>query len=138
MKTHELARALKQLGDILSASPNLELREVCVASADTVRKGRSSNMAVSLSTLVDLARVDKQQWLSFIEENQFPIETRPRDAARDILGKLLVYLEENAEARQKLKAIATRKAGGQASPELMKALAYLLKENKENNEQPPE
>ena len=106
-----------------------------MASADSVKQGRSSNMAVSLSTLVDLARVDKQQWLSFIEENQFPIDTRPRDAARDILGKLLVYLEQNAEARQKLKAIATRKSGGQASPELMKALAYLLKEN---NEQPPE
>jgi len=91
-------------------------------------------MAVSLSTLVDLARIDKQQWLSFIEENHFPIEFRQRDAARDILGKLLAYLEENPDAREKLKAIATKKSG-QASPELMKALAYLLKDN---NERPPD
>ncbi len=134
MKTHELARALKQLGDILLAAQNLELRDVAVTSEDSVRKGRTSNMAVSLSTLVDLARIDKQQWLSFIEENHFPIEFRQRDAARDILGKLLAYLEENPDAREKLKAIATKKSG-QASPELMKALAYLLKDN---NERPPD
>lgn len=133
MKTHEFARALRQMADVLTSAPNMELREVQVASADSIRKGQqTSNIAVSLSTLVDLARIDKQQWLTFIEENQFPIEARPRDAARDILGKLLVYLEENPAARQRLKAIATKRSG-QASPELMKALAYLLKENNEQS-----
>jgi hypothetical protein len=83
-------------------------------------------MALSLSTLVELSRVDKRQWLALIDELGFPIEIRPRDASRDIIGKLLTYLESNESARERLKTKAASK-GAQASPELMKALNSLLK-----------
>src|SRR5712691_7134220 len=59
----------------------------------TARPVSTSQIAVNLSTLAELARIDKRQWLNFAREYHLPIETRPRDAARDILGKVLVYLE---------------------------------------------
>ena len=125
MKTHDLAKALRLLASLLEKSANIPLEEATVATASD-SKLNSSQMAVSLSTLVELSRVDKQQWLAFIKELGFPIEVGPRDGARNVLGKLLSYLENNKDAREKLKTKAASK-GSEASPELMKALSSLLK-----------
>jgi hypothetical protein len=76
-------------------------------------------------------RLDKQQWLNFAREYHLPIETRPRDAARDILGKVLAYLESNPEARKELKEKATKRVS-ETSPELMRAFAFLLKDDLNN------
>ncbi len=126
MKTHELAKALRTVACLLEKSTNVALDEVAFTTT-TAAKLNNSQMAVSLSTLVELSRVDKQQWLVFIKDLGFPIEVRPRDASRDILGKLLNYLESNEAARQTLKTKAASK-GAEASPELMKALSSLLKD----------
>lgn len=126
MKTHELAKAIRTLASVLERSSNISLEEAKLTSAST--KMDSSQMAVSLSTLVELSRVDKQQWLVFINDLGFPIEIRPRDASRDILGKLLNYLETNETAREQLKTKAASR-GAEASPELMKALSSLLKDS---------
>lgn len=128
MKTHELGRALIELARALQAGPSLDLKDIVLQSATTARQTSTTNIAVNLDTLIDLARIDKSQWLAFIQENAFPIEARPRDASRDILGKVLRYLEENADARAKLKENVIRKTG-QASPELMKALSFLLRDS---------
>jgi hypothetical protein len=126
MMTHDLARALGILAKVLREAPNSDIKELEHAFSQPRLVQNTSNIAVNLSTLVELSRVDRQQWMSLITEYGFPISMRPRDASRDILGKLLRYLEENPAARQKLKAGVIGK--GQASPELMKALAVLLKE----------
>jgi len=84
-------------------------------------------MALSLSVLADLARIDKRQWLSFVRDNDLQIDTRPRDGSRDILDKVLRYLMENTEAREQLRDRVARRSS-QTSPELMKAFAYLLGE----------
>ena len=125
MKSHDLAKALKSLASLIESSPNVPIEELNVGSRNMLQRD-SGQLAVSLSTLVDLSRVDKQQWLSFIDELNFPIDVRPRDASRDILGKLLNYLDANPNARQRLKTQAAVK-GSKESPELMKALASLLK-----------
>lgn len=125
MKTHELAKALRLLASLLENSANIPLEEAIVIAASD-GKLNSSQMAVSLSTLVELSRVDKQQWLAFIKELGFSIEVGPRDGARNVLGKLLSYLEINKDAREKLRTKAASK-GSEASPELMKALSSLLK-----------
>jgi hypothetical protein len=125
MKTHELAKALRTVASMLEDAANIPLEEATITT--TAAKLNSSQMAVSLSTLVELSRVDKQQWLAFIKDLGFPIEIRPRDASRDILGKLLSYLETNEGARERLKTKAASK-GAEASPELMKALSSLLKD----------
>jgi hypothetical protein len=113
---------------MLEGAPDLPLEQTVVSSR-AARELSSGQIAVSLSTLVELSRVDKQQWISFIKELGFPIEVRARDASRDILGKLLTYLETNESAREQLKTKASAK-GAQASPELMKALSSLLREPK--------
>jgi hypothetical protein len=125
MKTHELAKSLRLLASLLEISDNIPLEEVTV-TAISGSKLNSSQMAVSLTTLVELSRVDKQQWLAFIKELGFPIEVSPRDGSRNVLGKLLSYLETNKDARDKLKTKAASK-GSEASPELMKALSSLMK-----------
>lgn len=125
MKTHELAKALRAFAALLERAQNLPLDEVAVV-AKSVSKPSSSHLAVNLSTLVELSRVEKQQWLAFIQELGFPIDVRPRDASRDILGKLLNFLESNEDARESLKSKAVSK-GSDASPELMRALSSLLR-----------
>lgn len=126
MMTHDLARALSALAKVLREAPNSDIKEIEQVFGQPRLIQNTSSIAVNLSTLVELSRVDRRQWMSLITEYGFPISMRPRDASRDILGKLLRYLEENPAARQKLKAGVIGR--GQASPELMKALAVLLKE----------
>lgn len=128
MKTHELARALEVLAKFLRSEPNVELQDLSQElGSNSNRVLHSEEIKIGLSHLVALSRVDKQQWISLIREHEFPVDIRPRDASRDILGKLLRYLEKNPNAREELmrKSPADSK---ETSPELMKALSSLLKE----------
>lgn len=113
-----LARALEKMPD-----QSLE-RMIEAVRSDTARQAGS--IPVALSTLVALSAFDKSQWEALIEENGFPIQVRPRDAARDVLGKLLNYLENNPAARQAMVSSAGKERS-KASPELMRALQQLLK-----------
>jgi hypothetical protein len=128
MKTHQVANTLKLLAAALEAGPNIELRDDILLGKPSVPPD-TSTMALSLSALTDLARIDKRQWLAFVKENSIPLNLRERDASRDILGKVLAYLEKNPAAQERLKQSARRKSG-QTSPELMKAFALLLGESK--------
>jgi hypothetical protein len=126
MKSHELANALSILARLLKSGPDVELSRLKVRDTLGGIQG-SEGLAVNLATLVSLSNVDKSKWVELINEHGFPIDIRPRDGSRDVLGKLFSYLETNIEAQEKLKASATRPSG-KASPELMKALATLLKD----------
>jgi hypothetical protein len=126
MKSHQVGKVLRRLSEILERAPDAELDELFISDHNP-RPTTTSQIALNVSTLAELARIDKQQWLSFIREYHLPIEARPRDAARDILGKVLAYLETNQEARQSLKE-RTSKRVSETSPELMRAFAFLLKD----------
>ena len=126
MRTHELAQALTTIARILRGTRNQELEEFG-ASLRKNKQLSSGQVEIGLSQLVALSRVDKQRWISIIKGYDFPIEVRPRDASRDILGKLLRYLESNPEARRRLQRGALN-TPNQASPELLRALSYLLKD----------
>jgi len=104
--------------------PDQELDDFRLAPRQT--KPDPASIPMALSTLVALARFDKAQWLEIIRQYNFPIEIRPRDASRDILGKLLNHLEQNPESRKRL-SIDAQRARPDTSPELMKALQLLLK-----------
>lgn len=127
MKTHDIAKALAEMARLLRTGPNIDIEDLQSLSFAPRLAPNETEIPVALSTLVSLSRVDKQQWMALIKDLRFPVEVRPRDASRDILGKLLRYLEVNAEARKKLSESAKRKAPS-ASPELMSALASLLKD----------
>jgi hypothetical protein len=128
MRTHQLAKALRVLANALEAAPNEELTEDLLKPQLAIPFDNST-LAVSLSTLTNLARIDKKQWLMFITENKIPVQWRERDASRDILGKVLAYLEKNPDAQERLKQ-SVRKKSSQTSPELMRAFAFLLGETK--------
>ena len=127
MKTHELAYALTQLAKLLREMPNMELGSVRLIPEGQVLISDDKSIAVNLHTLVQLSSIDKQQWITFIEEQGYKIDVRPRDASRDVLDKLLKYLEKDSEAREKLKNSIGDKAS-KASPELLRALSTLLKD----------
>lgn len=126
MKTHELARALRVMAEVLDRAPNqyLDTINLALGSSDNISMPQ---MAVNLATLTDMSRIGKTQWIEFVREYKLPIDFRARDAARDILGKVLNYLESNADARKALKEKVTKRQEN-TSPELMRAFAFLLKD----------
>jgi hypothetical protein len=125
MKTHDLAKQLVTLSKALRQLPNMPVEDLGLATPHR-RSIEPSSIPVALSTLVALNDIDKRQWIYFIHENGFPIEIRPRDASRDILGKLLKFLEQNPEARGRLTSAAQRERTSTA-PEIRRALDLLLK-----------
>lgn len=125
MKTHELAKALSAMSQLLKRRESLDLDEVDLTSRRHPQT-TSDMIPVALSTLVALAKFDKSQWLEIIKAYDFPVEVRPRDASRDILGKILRHLEESPEARNRLAHQAT-KSQSDTSPELLRALQLLLR-----------
>lgn len=124
MKTHEIANILISLANVLKAAPNQELTDF--GRGKPAKKLKDSDVPLALSTLLALSELDKGQWLNVINEFNFPIEIRPRDASRDILGKILSHLAQNPDARKRL-SLAAQGGRSETSPELMKALSFLLK-----------
>lgn len=130
MQTHELADALKKLASLLKRGPNVDLSILTgVTQQDTKpprpELGSRDDLPLALNALVSLSRVDKKEWLELIDDLGLTITVRPRDASRDILGKVLKVLETQPEARERLQQrIRNRSAHG--SPELARALSSLL------------
>ena len=128
MNTHELANALRLLAKALKQGPKIEIDDIDQLLTTKMRFDVGSNrFKVGLNQLGALSRIDKTKWLDLIEEYNFPIATRPRDASWDVIGKVLRYLEKTPEAREKIKRTIAYDTG-KASPELMKALSILLKD----------
>lgn len=128
MNTHELANALRLLAKALKQGPKIEIDDLDQILTTKMRLDVGSNkIKVGLNQLAALSRIDKTKWLDLIEEYNFPIACRPRDASWDVLGKVLRYLEKTPEAREKIKRTIAYDTG-KASPELMKALSSLLKD----------
>jgi hypothetical protein len=122
MKTHDLAKALMELASILRLGPNVELSEYKLRYKTD--RPQTTNVAVGLSTLLALSRIDKKQWQSIIQEYKLEVDVKPIDSTRDLLGKIMRYLENNPDAALRLKQRAAHE--GKTSPQLMKALNLLL------------
>ena len=123
MKTHEIAKSLTALAKILRSLPNQELANFGEAVAST-KEAKSVDLGVSLSTLAVFSTYGKTDWQTVIADFQLPIEIRPRDAARDVMGKILTYLAENNQERDRI----AQKASGdmETTSELSNALSFLL------------
>jgi len=109
MKSHDFAQALTILARLLKSGPDVELSQLQVGAVSDSYNNR--DLALNLSTLVSLSSVNKQSGWKLIRENGFPIEIRPRDASRDIFGKLCAYLESNRRLKRKLKASVNKTSG---------------------------
>lgn len=128
MKTHQLARYLRNLADLLLDGPNVELQNLSLAPRHIIGRGRRS--AVGLHTLLNLSKVSKREWLALVKKYEIPLQVRPRDAARDILDKLLRYLADNESARDTLRKGISAESE-EASQELLRSLGALLGEREE-------
>ncbi|WP_390915196.1 hypothetical protein [Pseudosulfitobacter sp. SM2401] len=123
MKTHDFAKALTQMSRLLRKMPNSHMDELeTILAPPQVKK--TAEIAVSLTMLASLSTYGKKEWEAIISEYALPIELRPKDAARDVLGKLLRYLEANSDERERVSREANR---GNTSSELNSALKFLLK-----------
>ncbi|MFP9137894.1 hypothetical protein ACLI1C_12015 [Devosia sp. XGJD_8] len=123
MKTHDLGRALTQLGKVLRSLPN---QDVDSLGAETFSSQKpDANIGISLSALAALSKFSKTDWEKVVKDFALPIELRQRDAARDIMGKILTYLADNEAERQRI-AMSSRSTSDRPS-ELTSALEFLLK-----------
>lgn len=125
MNTHEAAKVLSSLASALRSAPNQSLDELSEGGSRRV-DAKAVDVPRALSMLVALSHFDKDQWMQVADELRLPVDIRSRDASRDIMWKILRYLEANPEARNRLTHSATRQRS-QTSPELSQALQFLLK-----------
>ena len=128
MKTHDIAKALNQLAKILKNSPNVELRDFLFNSKTTYKELNKEEIALNITTLLALSKIKKHKWVQFIEENNWPVNTQNRDSSRNLIGKILKYLDSHPDALKKLKNIAST-SRGQSSTELLNALSSLMGDN---------
>lgn len=126
MKTNEAAKVLSAVAAALRSSSLETVEEIADVQPRQRVDAQSVDVPRALSMLVALSSFDKSQWLQVVAEYGFPIQFRPRDASRDIMGKILNYLEENPDARDKL-ARSGNRGRSKTSPELAQALEFLLK-----------
>ncbi|WP_186271844.1 MULTISPECIES: hypothetical protein [Burkholderia] len=130
MKSHDFAKHLALMAQALRAAPNIELESSMDWEGVFQKRSRSTvsdeDIPHALNMLVGLNNVSKQQWLSLIEEFGFVIDVRPRDANRDIFGKLLKFLAEHPEERVRLVGKKSKKPIKE-SEELANALTILMR-----------
>ncbi|MDR7020130.1 hypothetical protein [Aeromonas salmonicida] len=130
MKSHDFAKQLTMMAKILKNGPNIELHELDMHSFKydnyySPKLVEQSDIPKALSMLVGLNDVSKSQWITLITDYELPIDIRPRDATRDIIGKLLNYLSQNKEARERLSGKKNKKVSSSSS-DLADALSILL------------
>jgi hypothetical protein len=129
MKSYDFAKQLTVMAKVLKQGPNVELEDLEYSSFTNIAspsfKIEQNDVPKALSMLVGLNNVSKAQWVNLIDDYEFPIELRPRDANRDIIGKLLKYLSQNEEARNRLTGKKIKK-NSNSSSELADALSILL------------
>lgn len=122
MKTHELAKALQHLSKILRGLPNQELDGLGSALSGG---NTQPNVGISLSALAALSKFNKLDWEQVVRDFELPLEIRPRDGARDVMGKIINYLAENDAERVRV-ARKSSQADFDRPSELSSALNFLL------------
>lgn len=137
MKTHELAKALTQLSRVLKAGPNIEFEELTNLSTylSAKRPARSApkkavdasvtEQGAGLALLAQMANYKKQDLIELAEALDIPLEIRPADAVRDVLGKILKYINDNPEVKNRLGQTNTRQMP-ESTSSLTQALSILM------------
>lgn len=129
MKSHDFAKHLTLMAKILKSGPNIEMEDLSLSETTSLKVDSKnierSDVPKALNMLVNLNEMKKSEWLDLIENFDFDIDVRPRDATRDVIGKLLSYLSENQDEREKLIGKKVKKRDS-VSLELADALSLLL------------
>lgn len=132
MKAYDLAKALTHLSRVLKAGPNVEVEEIGNLSvhstaARTTRvkddTRNTSDKATALALLAEMASYNKTELMDLAYQLNIPVQARSADAVRDILGKILKYIQENPDFRNRLVHASPETAEGSR---LAHALAILM------------
>lgn len=113
MKAYDLARALNQLSRILRAGPNVDVDDIGNLSVHStaVRPARQrefnevkgvNEKGTALALLAEMAAYNKSELIDLANQLNIPVQVRSADAVRDILGKILRYIQDNPDFRHKL------------------------------------
>lgn len=97
--SHTSSEDLIELIELLKHAPNIEL-------ADARIMKKTDEIAVSIKALVSLSKYDKNQWVSIVREFGLPIELNPRASTRDVVGKVLSYLDTHPEVLKQRRRVA--------------------------------
>jgi hypothetical protein len=124
MKSHTFADALLIWANKLKAGPNVEVADLTLAASEQPASLSTQNITVGLSLLLQLSKVNKQEWVQFVREHSIPIAVEQRDSSRNVLGKLLNYLDSHPEAQKNLSTKSL--SSSETSPKLAKALQVLM------------
>lgn len=138
MKTHELAKALTHLSRVLRAGPNVEFEELTNLSTylsqpkpsrpsrDAPERSDRSEKGTGLALLAEMANYSKKELGDLIEMFGIPIEMKKTESVRDVLGRMLNYIKENPDFRDKILHEATGSRPEAKTSSLARALAILM------------
>lgn len=141
MKTHELAKALNHLSRVLRAGPNVDFEELTNLSTylsqprqtKPTREGvdirEKTEKGAGLALLAEMASYNKQELLDLAAYLGIPIEVRKADAVRDVLGKILKYVQDNPDFRNRVVHGVNEKEAATRTSSLVRALAILMNQS---------
>lgn len=127
MKTHSLAKELIALGEALLQGPNIDSKKLGMIDLSSTTKDSDSEaeMAFGITTLAQLSKYTRVEWVQFARDHSLPVNFNERDSARNIMGKIMSYLANDEHEMQRV-----RQSVSQAKPSsnrLNQALNTLLK-----------
>lgn len=126
MKSHSLARELIALGEALLRAPNLETKNFSsLLNVSGVPGRKDQEMVFGVTTLAQLSRYSKAEWLNFAESHNIPIDFNGQDSSRNIMGKIMSYLADNQSEIERVRDSVADDAG--SSNRLNNAFSILLK-----------
>lgn len=134
MKAYDLAKSLNHISRVLRAGPNVEVEDIGNLSVhtaaprptkakDSSEHKSSSEKGTALALLAEMASYSKPELLDLAHQLNIPIQVRSADAVRDILGKILRYIQDNPDFRNRLVHASTETPEGSR---LAHALAILM------------
>lgn len=129
LSTHEMADLLVMLARILRSMPEGPIEEELhrARSRDRERKFAAYSEPSALVALVGFSKFTKGDWVNFIHEMDLPISIDPKNASRDLMGKIVSYFADHPEGRVRLKNMSRRGVKGEASQALLDAFSVLMR-----------
>ena len=125
MKTHSLAKELIALGEALLRGPNIDTKNLNLDGLPTSQSNDEAEMAFGITTLAQLSKYSRSEWVQFAEDHKIPVSYNPRDSGRNIMGKIMSYLANNDMEIQRVRESVSLGRG--SSNRLNQALNTLLK-----------
>lgn len=114
------------MGEALMRGPNVETHRLFFTDekSERSRDNNTAEMAFGITTLAQLSRFTRSEWVDFAKEHQIPIMFNERDSGRNIMGKIMSYL---ADSDGEIERIRTSVSQPGSSSRLNQALNTLLK-----------